>query len=526
MKKNIDYPHIFKEWRITLFIAFLVIVVGLVLRFYNLTNLPVFGDEAIYIRWAQIMIAEPTMRFISLSDGKQPLFMWGIMPFLKIFDDPLFAGRILSALTGVVTALGVFVLSYLITNKTKPALMAVFIYLIIPFSVFFERLAMADSMLSMFGIWSLIFTFLIVKYKRLDLAIIFGFILSGALLTKSPALYFSLLIPLSIVINYFNKRNLKETFFITILIGLGYLIAYGFYNFILHLGPNYHMIALRNKDYVFPISHLWENPTDPFIFHFDRAKQWYLHYGTWPLAILFIAGLLTGLKQKTSFTLLIFAWFIVPVLASSMFARSFTTRYIFYTLPYYVVISSFVLLNAATRKIIISSIVTFLFLLIIIFSGKFYLTYITDYEKTPLSETDRSGFLVEWTAGKGIREISEIIIEEYNKNPDKKIVVGTEGYFGTLPDGLQIYLSKYPQITVIGVGIDLNEIPIQLKESKQFGNTTYLVINSSRLKMDPNSPGLKALTFFEKPDRNPQSHEFAIHGPSDRLYLFEIAQEL
>src|SRR5689334_782543 len=85
-----------------------VLVVGLfALRFYHLTILPVFADEAIYIRWAQIMKAEETLRFLPLSDGKEPLFMWVMIPFFKIIHDPLFAGRVVSVLSGFGTLIGV-----------------------------------------------------------------------------------------------------------------------------------------------------------------------------------------------------------------------------------------------------------------------------------------------------------------------------------------------------------------------------------------------------------------------------------
>ena len=52
---------------------------GIILVFYflsrliNLNSLPVFGDEAIYVRWAQIIKSVDTLRFIPLTDGKQPL---------------------------------------------------------------------------------------------------------------------------------------------------------------------------------------------------------------------------------------------------------------------------------------------------------------------------------------------------------------------------------------------------------------------------------------------------------------------
>src|SRR5437870_4877804 len=73
-----------------------IIALFFILRLPSLTYQPIFADEAIYIRWAQIAKAEPSLRFISLQDGKTPLFMWAMAPYLIIFDDPLFAGRLLS----------------------------------------------------------------------------------------------------------------------------------------------------------------------------------------------------------------------------------------------------------------------------------------------------------------------------------------------------------------------------------------------------------------------------------------------
>src|SRR3990170_8374691 len=100
-----------KEWKTTIIFGVLIVILALGLRVYNLNSLPVFGDEAIYIRWAQVMRADPSLRFLPLSDGKQPLFMWSIIPLFKIFSDPLFAGRFLSVVSGLATLGGVFVLS-------------------------------------------------------------------------------------------------------------------------------------------------------------------------------------------------------------------------------------------------------------------------------------------------------------------------------------------------------------------------------------------------------------------------------
>src|SRR4030042_1949217 len=224
-----------------------ILLLYFILRLINLTILPVFADEAIYIRWSQVMRAESTLRFLPLSDGKQPLFMWLIIPFFKLFSDPLWAGRFVSVLAGFGTLIGVFLLTLQLFESRKTASMAAFIYAIVPFTVFFDRMALADSLLSLFGVWIMFLSILLIKFPRLDLAMITGLILGGALITKSPATFFAILLPAVIILIPFE--NLKTAFLKIFRLGLLWLVVYFFafaiYN-ILRLGPNFHMIALRN----------------------------------------------------------------------------------------------------------------------------------------------------------------------------------------------------------------------------------------------------------------------------------------
>jgi hypothetical protein len=143
-------------------------------------------------------------------------------------------------------------------------------------------------------------------------------------------------------------------------------------------------------------------------------------------------------------------------------------------------------------------------------------------EEAPLPKNDRTGYLEEWTAGYGIKETAKYLIEFQNQFPHQKIIVGTEGYFGTLPDGLQLYLNDYPRITIIGVGLSVKEVPNSLKESKIAGNKTFLLINSSRLSGDPNKMGLLPIFSFPKPLRTIGTPDFVKYGTRETLYLFEI----
>ena len=141
----------------------------------------------------------------------------------------------------------------------------------------------------------------------------------------------------------------------------------------------------------------------------------------------------------------------------------------------------------------------------------FDLKLLTNPEKANIPRSERSGYLEEWTAGQGIKETADYLINQQTLNPSQKIIVGTEGYFGTLPDGLQAYLNNEKQITVIGVGLNFTEIPKSLIESRDSGNTTYLLINNDRFKGDPDKEGLILIAEYPKaikPDGTHQSLMF------------------
>ncbi|MCL4415470.1 MAG: hypothetical protein M1365_02025 [Actinobacteria bacterium] len=89
-------------------LLFFISIVYFILRLIAIRDLPLFVDEAIYIRWAQMGFYDPGLRLASLSDGKQPLFIWLITVLMNVISSPLAAGRIISVLTGFMTGIGLF----------------------------------------------------------------------------------------------------------------------------------------------------------------------------------------------------------------------------------------------------------------------------------------------------------------------------------------------------------------------------------------------------------------------------------
>lgn len=491
-----------------IFLFFLIIVIFLLTRFQNLTSIPVFCDEAIYIRWSQIMKNIDSMRFVSVSDGKQPLYMWLIIPLFKIIFDPLIAGRTLSILSGLGTIIALsFIFYFFITKNILKSFTPIFIYTFLPFTFFFDRLALADNLLAMFGAWSFLFSLLVAKYKRLDLSLILGGILGLAWLTKSPAIYFVALSIFSVyfydIKNLFNKKNF---FKLTILNLITLTISLVIYN-ILRLGPQFSQIALRNKDYIWSFSEILKHPLDPLIPHLKDIVNIYSSFISIPVIFIFAIALIFMIIKKkfTDFHIIIIIalWWFLPTLANASIAKVFTARYILFTIPFLILLISIIFDNliSFTKNKIIYLILFICFIpnLITIYrlsSSPF------DF-KLPSTE---KGYLQDWTSGWGIKPASEYLISQIDEN---KVFIGTEGYFGTLPDGLQIYTAPFQNIEVEGVGIGIDIVPQKLIDAKKQGKNTYLLINQSRINLDNLKGQIKLVKEYSKPNQ-------------DKLLLFQI----
>lgn len=451
-----------------------ILLIFFILRFQNLQSIPVFCDEAIYLRWSQVIKNVETLRFIPLTDGKQPLFMWITSALYKFISDPLLAGRFISVMSGATITIGLFIFSTIFFNR-RVSIISALLYVFLPFTFFFDRLALPDTLLSLFGLTSLLFAFLLAKYPRLDLSLILGFSLGFAWLTKSPAIYFVVLSFLTFI--FYNRTNYKKIYYPLISAFLGFMI----YN-ILRLGPQFHQIALRNQDYVWSIGEIIKHPLDPLIPHLRDIISLYINYVSLPLIILVIIGFIVTKKKNilVPLNIILFLWWILPLIANAAMAKVFTARYILFTLPPLILLMSVGINNFYSyfnktyklNKLLPS----FIIAICLIFNLVFIYQISTNPFNTKLTSTE-TGYLSGWTSGWGIKEASAYLIDRSNY---ANIIVGTEGYFGTLPDGLQIYTDSKKQLTVIGVGVNIKLIPENLLNAHTYGDEVYLLLNKTR----------------------------------------------
>jgi 4-amino-4-deoxy-L-arabinose transferase-like glycosyltransferase len=453
-----------------LFLA-LVLLIGLYacLRLYHLTNFPIFTDESIYIRWSQIALNDASWRFISLTDGKQPMFVWIAMLTLKLFDDPVFGGRFVSVIAGFFSLLGITLLGREIFKNTKIGLFTGFLYVIYPFALMYDRLALYDSLVAMFIIWSLYFSILLVRHVRLDLGMILGMIIGGGMLTKSSANFGFILLPFSLLLFPFKKHFDKNRLIRWVLFAVvAFVIANVIYN-MLRLSPFFHIIGEKNLTFIYSFHDWIQNPFAYVIGNLQGLGSWDISYLTLPFLVLIPAAFVVN-KKYTGEKLLLLAWFIVPFMALAFFGKVIYPRFtLFMTMPLVVLGAySLYVLQQYTKNLWLK------LLIVIVFIGQFlYFDYkiLFDINNAPLPQAEKDQMITGWAGGTGVKETITFLQE---KAQNGKIFVGTEGTFGLMPSSLEMYLVQNPNITIKSYW-PINEAPPQeiLDASKKM--PTYVV---------------------------------------------------
>ena len=459
----------FKRHKFEIFVLVVLTLIYLASRFYSILSLPIFTDEAIYIRWAQIAKQDANWRFISLTDGKQPMFIWLMMISLRFIADPLLAGRIISVEAGFVTLIGMYFLGREIFKSNKIGLISSALYVIFPMALVYDRMALYDSLVGTFTIWALFLIILLARKIRMDIALILGMVIGGGVLTKTNAFFSIYLLPFSLLLFNWGEKAIKNRLLKWIgLCLISVALAYGFYS-ILRLSPFFHIIAEKNAIFVYPLTEWLQHPLEFFIVNCQAFWDWTNRYLTWPLLILAASSFLIAgnfAKEK----IVLFLWFIVPIITLGIFGKTLYPRFIFFMILPLLPLAAFSLVNIYSRFKKVYLFIIFCFLAFILAFKTDYLI-LTDFAKSHIPSSDIQQYLTRWPAGGGIKKSIEFFEKEAKKG---KIYIATQGTFGLLPYAFEIYLINNPNIKIEGYWPVEDTIPAKvIEESKKI--PTYFV---------------------------------------------------
>lgn len=455
-------------------ISYILLVVYLISRINKLDFLPIFADEAIYLRWATMIFHDPQQfLFLPMYDGKTPLFIWLLIPITQLYrNNPLLGGRLLVVIFGVLTAWIISKITKLSGGDGRAQIISFSLYTFLPFTFFFDRMSLIDVPLTFMLATAFYFTLLWSKHTIWRNAIFAGFFYGLAILTKTSAL-FALPIFVWMGVKKVNRRTLPQ------FLGAG-VIAMGMLA-VLRISPLFSFLFNRSSDFAFSISDIFSKPFYILQLNIPRIAEWLWIYFTpafW--IILGITSVYAVIRkewnQSIAELLLLSGLFILPFLISG---RLLTSRYLLPSIIWLIPVMSLVISQWFKRQRYIA--LTMVVAILISGLGFMWPLY-TNLNKTKLTTNDKQQYLSEWSAGFGIPESRNFLKERVLSG--KQVVVATEGYFGTLPDGLFIYFSETPllsQMEIFGVGQPIIQTPLELIAKSSRYDEAYLVVNKNRI---------------------------------------------
>lgn len=430
-------------------------------RLQNILALPIFSDEGIYIRWAKVATYDPAWRFISLTDGKQPLQTWGTMPFIKILPDHLLlAGRLFSVTTGVFALTGFMALCGYLWGK-KASYIGALLYLVTPYFLFYDRMALVDSGVNAAFIWILLFSLILPKYKRLDVALIYGVVAGVGLLAKSSVAVFLALsyfgglflleqnsITLSQLFNLRKLKNILLKMRFQILDYYFLLLVTSFVALSLYLtqkffSPFFHYIGEKNLTFILSPAEWIAHPFGLVPSNISMVPLYVAWESGWVPMVLGIAGFFVILKKSPTLGAYLGIWVMLPFLMIINFNKVIFPRYLIFFPTLLTLFSVAFFVNIKRTKIFQLSLCTTLVLLLI--QSAPILFDVTNISFPPV---DMGQYVKGQTAVWGASELMQIV---RNSTKDgKSSIVMAEGNFGLIADVLEVMKKPNDKIYVEG----------------------------------------------------------------------------
>lgn len=465
-------------------------------RLVNLKIIPIFTDEAIYTYWAQVALNDPVNRFISLEDGKQPLFTWVAAIFQNFVTDPLIATRLVSVAAGFGSLVGIYLLAKELFDS-KVAKIAALLYLILPFTLLYDRLALFDSLLTMLGIYAVLLSVKLAKNLQLDLALLAGAATGLALITKSSGNFFLFYLPFSLMFFDFKEKSAKPNLLRWLfLVGIAIILSQIIYN-ALRLSPLFYIIANKNLEFIRPVGEVIVNPFAAFSQNITFLTSWLAIYMGLPLALIFLVGVFYGIKKSNLIVLYLSILVAMPFFAEAVFNKVLYPRFMLFYFPYIILIASFATnelfeLFPKYKKYLIITVAA-----AILFPAMTSFFLLTNPPKAKIAASDRGQYLNDWPAGYGVSEVVDILKE---KTKTGNVYVGTEGTFGLLPYALQVYFYANKDIQIVGFWpVNIDNLPNQIFEAAK-ERSAFFVFNENQKEI--NSPKLKLIGKYQKGSGN------------------------
>ncbi|MGP0565940.1 MULTISPECIES: ArnT family glycosyltransferase [unclassified Nitrospina] len=443
-------------------------------RLYSLLGLPMVFDEAIYLRWADIIRNDPASLFVSAVDGKPPFFFWLNAITLGWFDDLLVSSRMISVVAGGLAVAGLWRIGALLFSRHTAGL-AAFIYLSLPLVLTHDRLGLTDALLATFVIWTVYAGLRLARDDRPSWRWTFalGMFAGLGFLTKTPLLMF-LALPVMAVFLFNHPRNLELWIRLSVsgvvfgLLALPFLLHEPDYLFSNASKVLHHKVPLlETLAAVLTFDHPRLLP------HLRELFEVGLLYITVPVMILAVMGTGVSLRTQPRTAAFLLLWLFLPTAVFLILAEVAYPRYFLVGVPPLAILTAeglrclmrYVHETLKPRSPLVAGTAAIaLGVACLIPAWKWNIHYLTEPETAAWTELDHWQYV---RYPQGPYAVTDAVHFLKNESRNGPIAVFTTFKLGIPSDALYMYLKDQP-------GIDLYEawrpvsFPHSLKSAREF----------------------------------------------------------
>lgn len=441
------------------YVVFAIIVVAyFVFRLTNLTVLPIFNDESTYIRYGIHQLNEPTHQPFSLLIGKEPL-----LPFLyacigTMVGNLLVGSRLVTIMFGFFTLVGLYLFTSEFFGK-KAALFSSLFYIVTPYTVFFDRLALLDSPVSTIAIWTLYLTNRVLNKPQWRHTLSLGVVMGLGLWIKSSTWFYIFLPLIAYGIFYFIHHDSKHSMRLKMFISAFVLAMVIFLP--LYTNQFYQELLILNGQYTYPIYSVFLFPITVWWLNITEMLSWLFFYLTPPLFLLAFGSVIIFFKQRKVWLVLL--WLLLPMLYEVLYAKLFTSRHtLLLTIPL-LIMAGYGLSRLWEKKRIAAYGVLAVFLVWSLYIDSILFTNPQQYPSLFLgaAKSDATQYVHGFSSGYGVLEAVNYLEQKAQNN---RIIVLIRDDHGNPEDAMVAYLDYKSNIIILPMDDPQADVPIVFKK--------------------------------------------------------------
>jgi 4-amino-4-deoxy-L-arabinose transferase-like glycosyltransferase len=315
-----------------------IALIALGLRLWNLGHLPIFSDEAMYIHLAQWVHDAPAEFALTRFEGKNPLFFGLNAIAFFLFNDPLIAGRMVSVAAGMAGLAGVYCIGRFLFSSAH-GLLATLLYAVCPYVLFFDRLALVDTLAGTLAVWGMYFSIKSVASADRRAPFLAGLFLALGLWTKLSL--FALLPAIPILFLSYRVPFKQALVRCGAILTAALLLTSPLFLWGKTITLFMTSAPLQAPDYVLTANEILQFPWERWTFNATLAGEFFFTYLTPPVALVLAFGFLHAVVERRRETTALALWTLIPTTVFVISGKGLFSRYFLLSVPPALLLTAF-----------------------------------------------------------------------------------------------------------------------------------------------------------------------------------------